>query len=301
MGALGYSSVNVDGDVLPSNTPAHACCVPSSRCEDSTLPSPSAPLLQTLPLTPANPCCSPKCDGCSASGPPAIGKECSPNPPLSVCPNLGSPPTPQSLPSPGCCDQSSSYSGMQSLGFSLSRKACSLFSLSRCATPTLLLMLIGRMKRMSESVLSTESSPSSKRSRSAGVSDLRLLIQAKTAGSIIGKGGSNISRLRSEYPATITIPDCPGPERVLTVRGDYSIVLKVLEEVLNALAEAIPRTDESDVRLLVHQSQAGAIIGKGGEKIKELREGELKRYGKGSGGRSIPLEGGEWEWVGPEE
>ncbi|XP_018020932.1 heterogeneous nuclear ribonucleoprotein K homolog isoform X2 [Hyalella azteca] len=137
------------------------------------------------------------------------------------------------------------------------------------------------MKRMSESVQSNESSPSTKRSRSSGDAEVRLLIQAKTAGSIIGKGGSNISRLRSEYTATITIPDCPGPERVLTIRGEESVVLKVLEEVLNALAEAIPRTGESDVRLLVHQSQAGAIIGKGGEKIKELREmcgGQVKAF-----------------------
>lgn len=31
-------------------------------------------------------------------------------------------------------------------------------------------------------------------------------------------------------------------------------------------------SDEIDVRMLVHQSQAGCIIGKGGLKIKELRE-----------------------------
>ena len=30
--------------------------------------------------------------------------------------------------------------------------------------------------------------------------------------------------------------------------------------------------DDVDVRLLVHQSQAGCIIGKGGGKVKELRE-----------------------------
>lgn len=31
-------------------------------------------------------------------------------------------------------------------------------------------------------------------------------------------------------------------------------------------------SDEIDVRMLVHQSQAGCVIGKGGLKIKELRE-----------------------------
>lgn len=31
-------------------------------------------------------------------------------------------------------------------------------------------------------------------------------------------------------------------------------------------------SDEIDIRMLVHQSQAGCVIGKGGLKIKELRE-----------------------------
>ncbi|KAK7085291.1 hypothetical protein SK128_012969 [Halocaridina rubra] len=37
-----------------------------------------------------------------------------------------------------------------------------------------------------------------KRARPAGDTELRLLIQSKAAGSVIGKGGQNISRLRSE-------------------------------------------------------------------------------------------------------
>jgi len=30
--------------------------------------------------------------------------------------------------------------------------------------------------------------------------------------------------------------------------------------------------DECEIRFLIHQSQAGAIIGRGGNKVKEMRE-----------------------------
>ncbi|OAD58498.1 Heterogeneous nuclear ribonucleoprotein K [Eufriesea mexicana] len=107
-----------------------------------------------------------------------------------------------------------------------------------------------------------------------GDDELRLLIPSKVAGSIIGKGGQNITKLRSQYKASIIVPDCPGPERVLTISSDLPTVLQVLNEVVPNLEENGSRygIDEIDVRMLVHQSQAGCIIGKGGLKIKELRE-----------------------------
>ncbi|XP_066959132.1 heterogeneous nuclear ribonucleoprotein K isoform X6 [Macrobrachium rosenbergii] len=134
------------------------------------------------------------------------------------------------------------------------------------------------MKRMSE----MEGETPLKRARPAGDTELRLLIQSKAAGSVIGKGGQNISRLRSENPASIIVPDCPGPERVLTIGGSEDVVLKVLSEVLECLDEAQQKGNtETDARILVHQSQAGCVIGKGGAKIKELREecgGQIKVY-----------------------
>ncbi|XP_012272638.1 heterogeneous nuclear ribonucleoprotein K isoform X2 [Orussus abietinus] len=107
-----------------------------------------------------------------------------------------------------------------------------------------------------------------------GDDELRLLIPSKVAGSIIGKGGQNITKLRSQYKASITVPDCPGPERVLTISSDLDTVLQVVNEVVPNLEENGTKhgTDEIDVRMLVHQSQAGCVIGKGGLKIKELRE-----------------------------
>ncbi|XP_034947774.1 heterogeneous nuclear ribonucleoprotein K isoform X2 [Chelonus insularis] len=107
-----------------------------------------------------------------------------------------------------------------------------------------------------------------------GDDELRLLIPSKVAGSIIGKGGQNITNLRSQYKASIIVPDCPGPERVLTISSDLDTVLQVLNKVVPNLEENGTKhgSDEIDIRMLVHQSQAGCVIGKGGLKIKELRE-----------------------------
>lgn len=112
-----------------------------------------------------------------------------------------------------------------------------------------------------------------------GDTELRLLVYSKVAGSIIGKGGSNISKLRTENHATILLPDCPGPERILTIQGNLDAVTNVLQNVLPSLEEVSKirgertgRVGDSDARLLVHQSQIGCIIGRGGAKVKELRE-----------------------------
>ncbi|KAJ8925589.1 hypothetical protein NQ315_009429 [Exocentrus adspersus] len=44
-----------------------------------------------------------------------------------------------------------------------------------------------------------------KRSR-RGDEEVRLLIPSKVAGSIIGKGGQNITKLRGQFKATLPIP-----------------------------------------------------------------------------------------------
>ncbi|XP_047996999.1 heterogeneous nuclear ribonucleoprotein K isoform X1 [Leguminivora glycinivorella] len=109
--------------------------------------------------------------------------------------------------------------------------------------------------------------------------EVTFLIPSKVAGSIIGKGGTNISRLRSQYKASITVPDCPGPERVLSIAApEVDTILDIVKDILPNLADAGGphkggNSDEDlDVRLLIHQSRAGCVIGKAGAKIKELRE-----------------------------
>ena len=113
--------------------------------------------------------------------------------------------------------------------------------------------------------------------------EVRVLVPSKVAGSIIGKGGSNIQKLRTENSASVRIPDCPGPERVMTVLTDDE------DAAVNTLAMSLPfMTEEAvrggpgtgsgnpdgpmELRLLIHQSIVGGIIGRAGFKIKEIRE-----------------------------
>lgn len=113
-----------------------------------------------------------------------------------------------------------------------------------------------------------------KRSR-RGDEEVRLLIPSKVAGSIIGKGGQNITKLRSQYKASITVPDCPGPERMLSLSSDIDTICNIVSDVVPNLEEnggRVNNGNELDMRMMIHQSQAGCIIGKAGYKIKEIRE-----------------------------
>lgn len=118
--------------------------------------------------------------------------------------------------------------------------------------------------------------------------EVRLLVPSKCAGSIIGKGGQNIQKLRTEFNANIRVPDCPGPERVMTVQADEPVVVaNVLEHTIPVLTEEVVRSGNAgsknpggadadgnmlEARLLIHQSIVGGIIGRAGFKIKEIRD-----------------------------
>ncbi|XP_064607595.1 heterogeneous nuclear ribonucleoprotein K-like isoform X2 [Liolophura sinensis] len=117
-------------------------------------------------------------------------------------------------------------------------------------------------------------------------SEVRVLLQSKNAGAIIGKQGSNIKRLRSEYNANVTVPDSNGPERILTISSELDSALDCLLDVIPNLEDYQQYKDldfDCELRLLIHQSQAGCIIGRAGFKIKELREktgANIKVYSK---------------------
>ncbi|CAI9733952.1 heterogeneous nuclear ribonucleoprotein K-like isoform X3 [Octopus vulgaris] len=131
----------------------------------------------------------------------------------------------------------------------------------------------GIMKRPLEQ---EDDDSSMKRARGSGPKiELRILLQSKNAGAIIGKGGSNIKRLREHFKASVTVPDCTGPERILTIGADIDTALDCLADIIPSLEDYKQfSNDEYDceIRILVHQSQAGCIIGRAGFKIKELRE-----------------------------
>uniref|UniRef100_A0A672R5I2 Heterogeneous nuclear ribonucleoprotein K n=2 Tax=Sinocyclocheilus grahami TaxID=75366 RepID=A0A672R5I2_SINGR len=115
-----------------------------------------------------------------------------------------------------------------------------------------------------------------KRSRgSDDMMELRILLQSKNAGAVIGKGGKNIKALRTDYNATVSVPDSSGPERILSVSADIPTVAEILLKVIPTLEEYQHHNGvdfDCELRMLIHQSLAGSIIGVKGAKIKELRE-----------------------------
>lgn len=130
-----------------------------------------------------------------------------------------------------------------------------------------------------------------KRARNLGY-ELRILIPSRFAGSVIGKGGTNITRLRTENKATISVPDSgPSPERLISIAADdQETTLTVLTQIVPLIEEASKDRNRSggdnaevvEVRVLFHHTQVGCIIGKAGAKIKELREttnAQIKVYG----------------------
>jgi len=116
---------------------------------------------------------------------------------------------------------------------------------------------------------------------------LRMLMSGKEVGPIIGKGGEIINSIREEAAAKIHISDGACPERVITVTGPtdaifkaYSLICKKLEDEDTARSERRgserdedpPKKEGLSLKLVIPASQCGSLIGKGGSKIKEIRE-----------------------------
>ncbi|XP_035376114.1 poly(rC)-binding protein 4 isoform X3 [Electrophorus electricus] len=110
---------------------------------------------------------------------------------------------------------------------------------------------------------------------------LRLLMHGKEVGSIIGKKGETVKRIREESSARVNISEGSCPERIITITGPTECVFRAftmitikLEEDLVALVANGTVTSKPPVtlRLVIPASQCGSLIGKGGSKIKEIRE-----------------------------
>lgn len=104
--------------------------------------------------------------------------------------------------------------------------------------------------------------------------ELRLLVRRREAGALIGKRGSNIKRLRESFKSSMfSIPDTGnGPERVVCITTNEGSINAILEDLTRLLMEKSPENDEQiELKLLIHSSHAGSIIGIGGQSIKKLR------------------------------
>jgi len=109
---------------------------------------------------------------------------------------------------------------------------------------------------------------------------IRLLMAGKEVGSIIGKKGEIVKRFRDESGARINISDGSCPERIVTITGSTEAIFKAFNLICKKLEEevggplagtSIPRPPIT-LRLIMPASQCGSLIGKGGSKIKEIRE-----------------------------
>uniref|UniRef100_A0A2I2YPH4 Heterogeneous nuclear ribonucleoprotein K n=1 Tax=Gorilla gorilla gorilla TaxID=9595 RepID=A0A2I2YPH4_GORGO len=128
-----------------------------------------------------------------------------------------------------------------------------------------------------------------KRSRNTDeMVELPILLQSKNAGAVTGKGGKNIKALHTDYNASISVLDSSGPQRILHISADIETIGEILKKIITTLEEGpqlpsptatsqLPlesdaveylnyqhykgRDFDCELRLLIHQSLAGGIIG----------------------------------------
>lgn len=121
----------------------------------------------------------------------------------------------------------------------------------------------------------------------AGAISLKILVPNAVAGAIIGKGGETIARVQSEAGAKLKMSKSnnfyPGTtERVCLITGPFEAVRKVhnfIMEKIREKPELNPKYEDyrgpferhQQVKILVPNSTAGMIIGKGGNFIKQIK------------------------------
>lgn len=114
---------------------------------------------------------------------------------------------------------------------------------------------------------------------------VRFLIENAQVGAIIGKGGSNVSRIREETGVFLSILKTDikqVSERIMMMKGDSATIalavsavaqnLRDSHTIRNNTADSSSDVGSTNIRMLVHRAACGAIIGKGGATIKETQQ-----------------------------
>lgn len=115
---------------------------------------------------------------------------------------------------------------------------------------------------------------------------LKILIPNYAAGAIIGKGGTNIGDLQSQYGAKIRLSPSrefyPGTEeRIVVLTGEVSQIIDLNNYIIDKVhidategPGARLRDEErgQKVKIVVPNATAGLVIGRGGSTIKALQE-----------------------------
>jgi len=110
----------------------------------------------------------------------------------------------------------------------------------------------------------------------------RLLLIGRYCGAIVGKGGETVKKIREKHSVQINGLNRHTEQRVLAVVGRRDNIISTLKEIVpTACAEApfsalqegkAGRPTQYTVNLLVPQGHIGAVIGKGGTKIREIMD-----------------------------
>jgi len=123
---------------------------------------------------------------------------------------------------------------------------------------------------------SPASSPSS---TSSTPFDLRLVLLNSLVGGVIGSGGSSIQSARATSGAHLSVLQPTTRQvhdRVMHIKGNKQQVAHATMIITQLLIDAARRREErpidtAEMRILVHKSSVGAIIGRGGSTIKEMQ------------------------------
>ncbi|PIO70806.1 KH domain protein [Teladorsagia circumcincta] len=113
-------------------------------------------------------------------------------------------------------------------------------------------------------------------------------LERSEVGSIIGKRGDQIKRIREDSGAKINISDGSCPERIVTITGSLTTINKAFamisnkfEEDMRALPNSVPKPPIT-MRLIVPATQCGSLIGKSAKLPKPCSSGAPKYSSAGS-------------------
>ncbi|CAK5099210.1 unnamed protein product [Meloidogyne enterolobii] len=96
---------------------------------------------------------------------------------------------------------------------------------------------------------------------------VRMLMQGKDVGSIIGKKGDFIRQIRENSGAKINITD-----GIVTISGTFVAIDQAFTLIDIPSTQAGAIKPPITLRLIIPASQCGSLIGKGGSKIREIRD-----------------------------
>ena len=121
--------------------------------------------------------------------------------------------------------------------------------------------------------------------------NLKILVPATASGAIIGKGGETIAEIQKQTATRIKMSKAtdfyPGTtERVGLIQGPAESILTVMDFIAEKVTEKpdpsakpaidfdnkLPAEREKQVKVIIPNSTAGMIIGKGGSFIKTVKD-----------------------------